>query len=430
MTDVSLGVWSVAESPIAVEYSLDVLEQIRIAVQDGFQRLSRGGVEVGGVLYGVRQGRTVRILAHRPIHCEHARGPAFLLSDEDKAGLTALLDRGEPELQNFGVVGWYVSHTKSEVCLSESDLEIYSGYFAAPWQVTLVLRPGRYGGTRAGFFVREADGSVQAQRSYLDFNVPDRTPNSIERVPADRPHSTPADRTPQSRTQLLRASRKLEAQREAPAPPVEESSPRLPVRVTPPPFTPQPSKEVPRFATEPPRSWRWVWIVAWVLSLAATAYGVRWFLESAGTAEPLALQVTERDGQLQIEWNRAARTILAATRGTLGITDGAATKNIPLTTEDLSKGKFTYVRQAAEVQVKLTVYSPEGKPREESSRYLGHEITPKDSEEVIALRRQRDQLADEVKRLEAGAQGQAARIQQLERTIRILESRLNIRGKQ
>src|ERR1035437_9816219 len=87
MSDVKFASWSVVESPITIEYSLIVIEEIRHAVAEGFQRLSRGGIEVGGILYGTRDGRTVRILAMRPIACEHARGPAFLLSDKDRMGL-------------------------------------------------------------------------------------------------------------------------------------------------------------------------------------------------------------------------------------------------------------------------------------------------------------------------------------------------------
>src|ERR1700733_8465692 len=84
MSDTRFGSWSVAESPVTIEYSLVVIEEIRHEVAEGFQKLSRGGVEVGGVLYGSRDGRTIRIMAMRPIPCEHARGPAFLLSQPDQ----------------------------------------------------------------------------------------------------------------------------------------------------------------------------------------------------------------------------------------------------------------------------------------------------------------------------------------------------------
>src|SRR5271169_4466877 len=128
MSDSKFGSWSVAESPVTIEYSLVVIEEIRHEVAEGFQRLSRGGIEVGGVLYGTREGRTVRIMAMRPVACEHARGPAFLLSDKDRVELHEQLqnDAQDPRLEGMISVGWFLSHTRSDITLTESDLETYS----------------------------------------------------------------------------------------------------------------------------------------------------------------------------------------------------------------------------------------------------------------------------------------------------------------
>ena len=62
-------------------------------------------------------------------------------------------DRADPQLEGLLCLGWFLSHTRTEIALSESDLEIFSTYFPDPWQVTLVVRPGRGGSMRAGFFV-------------------------------------------------------------------------------------------------------------------------------------------------------------------------------------------------------------------------------------------------------------------------------------
>src|SRR5262249_49287247 len=131
MSDARFGSWSAAESPVTIEYSLVVIEEIRQEVAEGFQRLSRGGVEVGGILYGTREGRTVGILAMRPIACEHARGPAFLLSDPDKRLLEEQIQRSSEDarLTDMSCLGWFTSHTRSEIILTESDIEIYTKYF-------------------------------------------------------------------------------------------------------------------------------------------------------------------------------------------------------------------------------------------------------------------------------------------------------------
>jgi len=47
-------------------------EDIKIILLDSACKVFCGGIEVGGVLYGTREGRIVRILAMREIACEHA----------------------------------------------------------------------------------------------------------------------------------------------------------------------------------------------------------------------------------------------------------------------------------------------------------------------------------------------------------------------
>ena len=55
MSEVKLGSWTVPESPVAIQYSLVVIEEIRHEVSQGFQKMARGGIEVGGILYGRRE---------------------------------------------------------------------------------------------------------------------------------------------------------------------------------------------------------------------------------------------------------------------------------------------------------------------------------------------------------------------------------------
>jgi hypothetical protein len=64
----------------------------------------------------------------------------------------------------------------------------------------------------------------------------------------------------------------------------------------------------------------------------------------------------------------------------------------------------------------------------EASRFLGASPPPApgDSNETDALKVERDALQDEVTRLRLQSGQQAARIQQLERTLLILQSRLGI----
>jgi len=410
MSEAKLSSWSVAESPITVEYSLVVIEEIRHVVVEGFQRLSRGGIEVGGILYGSREGRTVRVLAIRSIECEHARGPAFILSDKDREGLSAqLAEQGsDPRLENLIPVGWFVSHTRSEITLSEADLDVYSTFFPAPWHVTLVIRPGRGGSMRAGFFVREADGTVKHERSYLDFNFPDRLAGVFDRdrVPRDRERPFPPDRR----------SSAFVRNNDAPHP--AESTRR----------------DVPGFATAgflesqhpsayPPRR-KWVWLAAWAaVVLIAVLTGLRYFLVSPA-AEPIALSVIERDGQLQIGWNNAARPVTGAVRGSIEINDGKDDKLIPLSPRDLAQGRLTYARKTGDVEVRLQVENSSGEKVQEASRFLGRPVVAIDPNAASAEQQHREELEAQVRGLQQQNQQQAARIQQLERTLMILRTRL------
>jgi proteasome lid subunit RPN8/RPN11 len=163
----ALETWGAPQCPFAIEYSRRVLDDIRLAVVDAFFSLPRGGAEIGGVLLGRFDAGRVTVLDYRPLDCEHALGPSFALSLNDQARLEELLERcNEPNLRP---VGWYHSHTRSEIFLSDADVEIHKRYFPEPWQIALVLRPSTMDPTRAGFFFREPDGSISCKASYQEF---------------------------------------------------------------------------------------------------------------------------------------------------------------------------------------------------------------------------------------------------------------------
>jgi proteasome lid subunit RPN8/RPN11 len=432
MSDTKFGSWSVAESPISIEYSLVVIEEIRHEVAEGFQRLSRGGIEVGGILYGTRDGRTVRVLAMRPIACEHARGPAFLLSDKDRVALNEQLvrDKDEPNLEGLISVGWFLSHTRSEIVLTDSDLEIYSIFFPAPWQVTLVIRPGRGGSMRAGFFVREADGTVKAEPSYLEFNFPDRLAGVLDRAPERPPRERPGRKIPS----FYRADAETGA---GPATASGTTGAAAPQRREPAPFAlTGPTYGGPQLLLPSPPRRKWPWLVAWVaLMLILAGVGWRWWMQSVAP-EPITLAVVEHDGQLQVQWSHSAKLVREAVRGSLEISDGGESKTMALSREMLASGNFTYVRKTGDVEVRMTVETPDGARWQEASRYLGRPPAaavasdPSTGTTPAGTDTQPPAASDEVTRLRQENARQAAQIQRLERTLRILQSRGIDEGKE
>src|SRR5580698_405325 len=178
--------WSAPGISVRIEYSSAVLEQIRQTAVEGYHCVPHGGVETGGILFGTHQKSAVRIKAWRPIACEYAKGPSFLLSETDEAALTETLKsyRGDAELARLEPVGWYRAHTRSEILLLDADLAFFNRFFPQPWQVGLIIRPASMAPARAGFFFREADGGIRAQNSYREFVL---TPVAISQPAATRP---------------------------------------------------------------------------------------------------------------------------------------------------------------------------------------------------------------------------------------------------
>jgi hypothetical protein len=188
-----------------------------------------------------------------------------------------------------------------------------------------------------------------------------------------------------------------------------------------------PSQPISEYSSYPNTARRIPWAIIGVVvaALVVAVAGLK-YLGPQLNAEPLSLAVIEQNGQLQIQWNHASRSILNAAGGTLEIVDGQDKRDIPMGRSELARGSYTYARQSGDVQVRLTVTSSGGQPMVEASRFLGAAPAQGDSSEADELKVERDALQDEVTRLRQQSGQQAARIQQLERTLVILQTRLGI----
>jgi proteasome lid subunit RPN8/RPN11 len=365
--------WHVPECPFPIEWSAAVMEEIRVAAMEALFSVPHGGAEVGGVLWGTRKGGCVRILAARPLECEHALGPTFTLSGKDHARLAVLLEDGCRDLraQGWEPIGWYHSHTRSEISLSARDVEIHNRYFPDPWHVALVVRPHAMQPMRAGFFFREADGSIHADSSYSEFPV--MVGQAVSLATASSPPPEPE-----------------------PAPPQNESAPPECGPVAPPP---------------PKRSRRWLLWAVIVLGMAAGVFAfmngffkkdwVRVF--AAGQSPSVSLMAYDLNGQLQIRWDWAAEPIRSAEAGTLEIADGATDTVVALEKQRLRSGTVSYARVGARVDVRLALRQPGGKVYEEFTSFLGQASEPQPDASTVGLRQ--------------GLQDQAVRTRELERAV-------------
>jgi proteasome lid subunit RPN8/RPN11 len=341
------------------------MEEIRVAAAEAFFSLPHGGAEIGGIFFGTHAGDLVRILAARPLACDYALGPTFKLSGSDHARLADLLEHGCDDLraQGWEPVGWYHSHTRSEILLSAGDLEIYDHYFPDPWHVALVVRPHAMRPMRAGFFFREAGGSIHADSSYSEFVVQPDTRSAVEH---------------------------------AVSPPIAAG--------------PVPAETVPFVAPPPKRSRWWFWWPVILLAIAAgllLCKGDRTRVFAADRTPSGGLMAGDVNGQLLIHWDGGAEPIRSAESGTLEIADGAMRTVVVLDRQQLRGGTVGYTRIGAHVEMRMTLRQPGGKVREEFADFIGRAVESDSDASLSKLRRDlQDQVArmDELEHTVAGLQ--------------------------
>jgi proteasome lid subunit RPN8/RPN11 len=422
--------WTAAECPFAIEYEPQALDDIRLAVSDAFFSLPRGGAEIGGLLLGRKEEQWVSIMESVGFDCEHAYGPSFVLSPKDRDRLAELIASacGDPGKR---VVGWWHSHTRSEIFLSEADLGIHNQFFPEPWQIALVLKPHTFNPMRGGFFFREKDGLIHATAAYREFTL---DPLPVKAMPKGDTPPAPAFGMP--------------ANGETRGPVIDVAA-VTELEAVPPAFEPLPSPEqeliVPKLVPEERPRRGWIGLVAAGLGVAVgvAAYQTRaqWlpraqaFPGSTSPAAKLELHAVERDGQLLLQWNGDAPAARAAQEGTITILDGSKQMRYQLARQHVLTGSFTYARQSERVDATLSLPQPDGKEAREAVIFSGSPVTPVSKPSALAPAAApapappapsaakpatgptRDSLAAEVDRLKEENNRQIERNRRLERAV-------------
>lgn len=154
--------WTAPGSSFTVLYSIPLFHEIDFAVNEGYRRIPHGGLEIGGVLFGRYQADSVQIEAYRPIECEHSMGPSFLLSPRDVERLKEQLQSfgDDEELQELVPVGWFISHSRGELVVSDREAELFNHLFPRREQVTVLIKPIKFQPTRFSFLLRDAAGKL------------------------------------------------------------------------------------------------------------------------------------------------------------------------------------------------------------------------------------------------------------------------------
>jgi hypothetical protein len=290
--------WCPPASPLRIEFRAELLDDVR----RGSVRPSLFHPEINqtsGLLFGLRQLDEVRILSSR-----------------GDAGLSPL--------------GIFVCRARGEVFLTDDDLanfERHQGLLA------LVVAGGR-----AGFFVREPDGSIQAIRSHEEFPVASLAAPPVAKNVAKKTKSRPG------------------VERPIPAPGLWPA-------------------------------WKRMTACAAVLAVPAGAFAyLRPLLRL-----PIALALREEAGQLVIGWNVGA--LMDGSR--LEIRDGSERTLLMLAAHTSSA---TYGPQGSDVEVRLTTDTRTGGAHWEAARFISR-VSPRQpaafgpiQDRITALKREAQML--------------------------------------
>lgn len=264
--------WSIPG--VRVHCAVPVLNQVREAAMQGFRLFPHGGLEVGGVLFGLRNAQTVQILAATPLKIEYANGPSYVLSENDEAALSTLLGNPPNEIRKRGweVVGWYQSHTRRSIELSPRDVALYERFFGAPGSVCLILKPDRVRGVDTVLQVRDHDLSLRTADFSGEVSMLEAQPAPAEpaaansALPEPAPESTaPANPQPPA------------------AEPVADPAPQSPVEPHPV-YEPLPGPAYYQYRTTRRRRRKRYWIPAAALALCAAALIWLFVSRKPGTA--------------------------------------------------------------------------------------------------------------------------------------------------
>ena len=337
-----MAVWEAADGA-TVEYSPVVLEEVRRLAVDGFMAFGHGGLEVGGVLYGARDGNRLSVLASAELSCEHALGPGFVLSGNDRKALARLL---EPPA-GLQPVGWYRAHTRRGLDLDASDRDLFDQFIAMKKTIGLVLKPTHRGPSSAALYLRETTGDIlpSAPREFAIEPLVRQSAEPVESEPdADAEASTPLA---------------IVATREAAVAIVSEQAVVEGIHrngVPGPPF--MRSRQLQRAI-----------VAAAVLGIAASAI-YYW----SRPPRNLALEAYAiAPGQVRIEWNHRSLPVLDSASAVLQIRDGASAVTIPLDTNQLRSSSLTYTQSSGHITVRLHVERRQrgAAPAEESIEFVG-----------------------------------------------------------
>lgn len=410
-------VWEPAGAGYAVHLYSEIIDRLNYEVMRGFGALPKRGAEVGGVLMGSAERGAkliVRVQDFQSIPCEHLLGPSYILSEKDLQELDRVLERsakaGAGELR---VVGLFRSVTRETIQLTEQDVALLDARFADDGAICLLIKPYNTRPNEAALLIREngAFPSEPQTRPFVfrrkEMGVGPAPPRErgrpvaqpAEPLPEEMAAATDAD--PANRTPAAEAETPRESEAEFPTAAEDEIAElmsrgrrrqRQPLTLS---AGAAPEGEMgtendfrravgkqseaggavreagfPKgremgVVRQPMKRNRWVWVpLSFIFLVLGVVLGFEIGLgfyraqNLALTGDPykIDLSVSRFGESYHLKWNPEAVAVRAAKRGELAVEEGATTKPMNLTTDDLARGGLIYRGTDQAERFRLTLF--------------------------------------------------------------------------
>jgi hypothetical protein len=376
--------WAPEGKAIQVRLDFNVIDRMSTEVMRGFGSVPKRGAEVGGILLGeIDNGNKLVIHIHDfvPVPCDYRRGPSYQLTEHDTQQFAeAVRTAAQSGSADLRPVGYFRSHTRDGMGLTEDDLQLFSNYFPDPTSVMLLVRPFATKVSQAGFFFEE-NGQIRSDSTYLAFPFRRRelgggaigeNPRHVEaaepvgeaafkepipiREAAPKPVPVSVT-TPATSGELASTTetRRLFGAR-------EESAPSSGFD-----FSTSSRDDAPSFgSTEATlkikKSWVWLPLSSIFLLLGVlVGFLIAVTIKRPNTSVPLSaynlsLAVQQEPDSIHVTWDRGAVPVAIATRGILHIQDGDFTKDVELKPADLQTGSVVIRNVRSDVTLRLEVF--------------------------------------------------------------------------
>jgi hypothetical protein len=341
-----------ALAPVKVHLIPGLLEKIAELVLEGYAATSHGGLEIGGLLFGRRRSDFVSVEDFRPLACDHSLGPRFILSDADEQSLRELLlaSTEEPALRDLFIVGWYCSHTRSDLLLLDRELALHDTYFSSPDDFVIIFKPSDLRNVTAGIFLRGADGTLDPHCPGTILELPElpatrragRTATNSACDLATFSHSTSFhSASPSAKEPALALPGRLSA--------IERSAADQPV------YRPMPvlADAAPKPGKNGRSSAKWKILLAALGMIVLLCLGVWRYLQDAEVSPAnLSLGLRPHAGKLLLSWKTNAVT---PRRARVDIIDGPLSEHVNITDIFQPSGVLLFTHNTGNVQAVLTV---------------------------------------------------------------------------